>query len=82
MKYDKETGEWVFESTGRREYAYTDILGLDPSGRDVEYGSDGGFLNASDPLTVFSIQELTELADDLVARALRFRDWIMSLDKK
>jgi hypothetical protein len=72
MIYDESTHELVF-STGKRVYCFAGILGLASAERPqvspVQYGSDGDLDTDS-----LSPEERLELADELVSRAIRFRD--------
>lgn len=73
MKYNDEASEWTFKS-GKTLYAHSDVLSTDSDGSGVWYGSDGGW-NTAD----LTLEERTELADELIERAFRFRENILAV---
>jgi hypothetical protein len=68
MHYDDKVGEWVL-SSGRRFYAFSDILGVSVEEPDyLHYGSDGAVHDLHD----FTREERREVAETMIAR---WREW-------
>lgn len=73
MQYDKDNGEIVWESTGRRRLAHLNILGINSEGQLFQ-GYDGTLLEwnlgEEEELTP---KEKLELADYMIARWQRYK---------
>ncbi len=72
MIYDAEKDEITFETTGRKEYAFSGILGLGENytgHQEVFYGYDGG-LNTE----AMTREERAELADYVIAKWQKFKE--------
>lgn len=78
MKYDPIRSIAIFESTGREVYCHGEF--------SLENGNDRGISNAvcvsygSDGSEDLTRSEALEVVEDIIAKAIRFREWIRSLN--
>jgi hypothetical protein len=76
MTYQKKENTYTL-STGRRFYSNRGIVGIDPEGREISEGYDGGIELVRDwdeQFQPWTPAERAELADDMIRRWTVFKD--------
>lgn len=65
-----ENDEMLFETTGRKEYAFSGRISVDPTEGSVHYGYDGSMWFQGD----LTGEECVELADHMIALWQQYKE--------